>query len=399
MSNKILIIDNEVSNNLSIGDGCSGGGIFVRGSSVLIRNNKINENVTWGLFGSNGGGISISNWEDSTYIVDNIIMSNEASSSGGGIDFSSRGIIARNTITENIVGEEIFHFGSGGGINISYHPCVVGGGIKNGNNIFANIGEITDQEYGTQIFATDLANPIDARFNFFGANTDPDDTTQIYGELFVEPSINNFIEPDSSNLIITPSPVVIDTNLMSGNYEQKISFYNVSKSLTDSIEIFSITSKYGLVDISKSNLLIDAISEDSVILTFNMGEILLNKDTINVSSSEGDFLITFLILGYDSTTAIEQNSIITLNQFELYQNYPNPFNPSTTIKYELPVNGNVKLIIYDVLGGEIKTLVNGFKQKGRYEVQFNASGLPSGIYLYKIEAGNFSANRKMILLK
>jgi hypothetical protein len=87
------------------------------------------------------------------------------------------------------------------------------------------------------------------------------------------------------------------------------------------------------------------------------------------------------------------------SEFNLFQNYPNPFNPSTTIKYELPVNGNVKLIIYDVLGGEIKTLVNGFKQKGRYEVQFSASGLPSGIYLYKIEAGNFSANRKMILLK
>ena len=166
-SNKILIIDNEVSNNLSIGDGCAGGGIFIRTSRVLIRDNIINDNVTWGLFGSTGGGICAFNWEDSTYIVDNTIISNEASDYGGGIFFSSRGIIARNTISENIVGEESFHFGSGGGITVNYHPCVVGGGIKNGNNIFANIGEITDPEYGTQIIAIDLENPIDARFNFF----------------------------------------------------------------------------------------------------------------------------------------------------------------------------------------------------------------------------------------
>lgn len=83
----------------------------------------------------------------------------------------------------------------------------------------------------------------------------------------------------------------------------------------------------------------------------------------------------------------------------LYNNYPNPFNPSTVIKYQIPRNGNVKIIIYDMLGREVKTLVNGFKQKGQREVQFDASGLSSGVYIYRIEANEFSASRKMVLLK
>lgn len=398
-SKNILIINNEVSDNLSIGDGCRGGGIFVRWSKVLIRDNIIKDNVTWGLFGSDGGGISIGNWEDSTYIVNNTILSNEASSAGGGIYFSSQGIIARNTITENIVGEESFIFGSGGGIAVSYHPCVVGGGVKNSNNVFANIGEITSSEYGTQIITYDLEDTIDARFNFWGANIDPDDTTQIYGKLYIEPLVNNYIEPDSSNLIIAPSPVVIDTNLMSGIYKQKIGFYNVSKSLTDSIEIFSITSKYGLVDISKSNFLIEAISEDSVSLTFNVNEILLNKDTINVSSSEGDFLITFYILGEDSTTAVNQNSVYRPTQYKLSQNYPNPFNPVTKIEFTIVNDEFVELKVYDILGREVATLLNKEMRTGSYSIDFIAQNLTSGIYFYRLKTNNYSAVKKMILLR
>lgn len=398
-SKNILIVNNEVSDNLSIGDGCSGGGIFVRWSKVLIRDNTIKDNVTWGLFGSDGGGISIGNWEDSTYIINNIISSNEASSAGGGIYFSSQGIIARNTIAENIVGEESFILGSGGGIVVNYHPCIVGGGMKNSNNVFANICEITSPEYGTQIITYDLEDTIDARFNFWGTNIDPNDTTQIYGNLYIEPLVDNFIEPDSSDLIIAPSPVVIDTSLMSGIYKQKISFYNVSKSLTDTIEIFSITSKNGLVDISKSNFLIDAISEDSVSLTFNVSEILLNKDTVNVSSSEGDFLITFYVLGEDSTTSVNQNFINTPIQYELFQNYPNPFNPNTKITYSIPYSSFVSLKVYNILGKEIATLVNEEKTVGKYEVNFNAKNLSSGVYFYRIEAGKFLDTKKFILLR
>jgi hypothetical protein len=85
--------------------------------------------------------------------------------------------------------------------------------------------------------------------------------------------------------------------------------------------------------------------------------------------------------------------------FNLSQNYPNPFNPETTIKYDLPVNCMVKLKIYDVLGREVAELVNGFVSAGYHEVNFTSNGLTSGVYFYRIEAGNYINTKKFILLK
>jgi len=83
----------------------------------------------------------------------------------------------------------------------------------------------------------------------------------------------------------------------------------------------------------------------------------------------------------------------------LVQNYPNPFNPSTTIHYEIPNNGFVTLKVYDILGREVKTLVNQYESKGRYNVNFNASNLASGIYIYRLQSGSFISTKKMLLLK
>jgi glycosidase len=85
--------------------------------------------------------------------------------------------------------------------------------------------------------------------------------------------------------------------------------------------------------------------------------------------------------------------------YDLFQNYPNPFNPSTTIRYSLIKPDLVRIKIYDILGREVQTLVNEFKQAGLYEIQFDASVLASGIYLYRIESGSFVQTKKMILLK
>ncbi|MDY0079067.1 MAG: T9SS type A sorting domain-containing protein [Ignavibacteriaceae bacterium] len=89
----------------------------------------------------------------------------------------------------------------------------------------------------------------------------------------------------------------------------------------------------------------------------------------------------------------------TARSFELSQNYPNPFNPSTTISFTIPVKAMVMLKVFDNLGREIKTLVNEVKESGRYDVEFIASNLPSGVYFYKLQAGDFTASRKLILIK
>lgn len=86
-------------------------------------------------------------------------------------------------------------------------------------------------------------------------------------------------------------------------------------------------------------------------------------------------------------------------RFEVFQNFPNPFNPATTIKYDLPKDGLVQLEVFDILGRRITTLVNEYKTAGSYEHQFDASSLVSGVYVYKLQAGDFVNSKKMILLK
>ena len=86
-------------------------------------------------------------------------------------------------------------------------------------------------------------------------------------------------------------------------------------------------------------------------------------------------------------------------EYELAQNFPNPFNPNTSIKFTLPEAGNVKLKVYNLLGQEIRTLVNEYKEAGAYTINFDASDLNSGMYIYKIEAGSFTQTRKMTLIK
>ena len=87
------------------------------------------------------------------------------------------------------------------------------------------------------------------------------------------------------------------------------------------------------------------------------------------------------------------------DKFELLQNYPNPFNPSTSIRYAIINRQFVSIKVYNILGDEIATLVNEEKERGVYEINFNATELSSGMYLYKLQAGSFVEMKKMILLK
>jgi hypothetical protein len=103
---------------------------------------------------------------------------------------------------------------------------------------------------------------------------------------------------------------------------------------------------------------------------------------------------------------VETESILPTN-YSLSQNYPNPFNPTTTIKYSIPVKvkserskvKNVTLVVYDILGREVATLVNEKQKPGNYEVIFDASNYPSGVYFYRLQAGDYSNVKKLILLK
>ena len=108
--------------------------------------------------------------------------------------------------------------------------------------------------------------------------------------------------------------------------------------------------------------------------------------------SENNFNIIY------GTSGVRQiDNIVT--EYKLEQNYPNPFNPTTNIRFRIAESGRVILKIYDVLGNEITTLVNGYKPAGGYEVEFNASNFPSGVYFYSLNTGSFIQTKKMLLIK
>ena len=116
------------------------------------------------------------------------------------------------------------------------------------------------------------------------------------------------------------------------------------------------------------------------------------------SYGEGSYDIWLLMLSENPITVIE-NSINLPDRFQLEQNHPNPFNPSTTIEYSLPKSGDVSLNVYNIIGQEVIRLVNENQQVGNHHIKWDASNVASGVYIYRLQAGEFVQTKKMVLLK
>jgi hypothetical protein len=133
--------------------------------------------------------------------------------------------------------------------------------------------------------------------------------------------------------------------------------------------------------------------------------------TILISGPQGsDYHVGSMMLvddlAFGTTTAVDENTGITPTQFSLQQNYPNPFNPSTTITYQIPTSSFISLKVYNVLGNEITTLVNEEKKSGSYKLTWDAGGITSGVYFYRLHArptdghsAQFVETRKLLLLR
>jgi len=113
------------------------------------------------------------------------------------------------------------------------------------------------------------------------------------------------------------------------------------------------------------------------------------------SEAHTDELVKYSVLA----SVNEKNATTDPKSFSLSQNYPNPFNPSTIIGYQLPTKALVTLKVYDVLGREVETLVNAGQTAGIHSVTFDASGLSSGVYFYRVQAGTFTETKKLMVLK
>ena len=173
---------------------------------------------------------------------------------------------------------------------------------------------------------------------------------------------------------------------------------------------------------SDGNFLINfliGLSNSEGVDFFQNGDILIGNggtSSVKLFDSEGNYMEEFIPSGAGnlltpnavvireiSPVSVSEETSIINNKFVLKQNYPNPFNPSTNISFSLPASAFTQIIIYDMLGTEIISLVNEYKQAGNYDIEFNAEsatgGLPNGIYIYRILSGKYSDTKKMILLK
>jgi enediyne biosynthesis protein E4 len=142
---------------------------------------------------------------------------------------------------------------------------------------------------------------------------------------------------------------------------------------------------------------VDATDQNPIYAYSNSGQYSVRLIISNGTSS--DTLLRNDYISITPTTGIENNFSQTPQDFSLEQNYPNPFNPATQIKFSVPVETNVVLKVFDLLGREVATLVNEKKTPGFYELNFGGENLPSGIYVYSITAGSFTSSKKMLLIK
>jgi hypothetical protein len=177
--------------------------------------------------------------------------------------------------------------------------------------------------------------------------------------------------------------------------EIKLTVANISETSPAMNVNVTITRKSAALNFSKETEtieLIEAKAEAEASFTFDINRNTPEnrKDTIDfmITSSDGIMMIKSFIFHYTPP-----------KEFRLDQNFPNPFNPTTTIQYQLPKAARVTLKIYDILGSEVTTLVNEEQEAGYKEVKFNANNIASGMYIYRLTAGDFVSTRKMMMMK
>jgi hypothetical protein len=228
-----------------------------------------------------------------------------------------------------------------------------------------------------------LPSELPASNVWLGAGNNED--ISIVSAVYTFPSINSG-DILTKNLVIyrTNSTITGNVTLDGNSPNMELEMY---ATVTDSGYVRTFTDFNGNYTLHVSNKLYN--------YNISPGYLPPNYNGYSITAHPGQTNVNFNF----TLTDIESSQSLVPNEFLLEQNFPNPFNPRTSIRFNLPESGMVKLTLYNILGQEIRTLVNEFKEYGTYTINFNASDLNSGMYIYKIETGSFVQTRKMSLVK
>ena len=209
----------------------------------------------------------------------------------------------------------------------------------------------------------------------------------------------------SDSRFSTPTPVLTTTAYIYGDYDPTTLPGIMGGSKTDAITNTTVLASTDQVGISKFTDLTENFSQSSVVSTidgFPVGSLIWN-DTQNAAyaAAHANELRTIMsvYIAKGGVASVKANTNGVATTFELSQNYPNPFNPSTQIEFSVPQQSTVQLKVYNTLGQLVATLVNGNLSAGSHSVTFDARNLASGLYIYRLSAGNFTSVKKMMLLK
>jgi hypothetical protein len=361
-----------------------------------LTNSKVNTLVTGpnseggtNIFAGTGGGVFLSTNEGRNWIQTDLQNINTTSFA-----------VCPNSIDSIDEGNSIVFAGTFNGLFLSTNYGInwTQTGLANINvsSLVVNTGATDTSGAGatvvgsTKIFAGTLGHGI-----FFSTD---------YGTNWIQTDSNTWKDSFISTLLLK------DSNIFAGTYSRGVlrsTNNGTSWSVTNSglvyVNVFALTS----VDTK----IIAGTYGGGVYISTNNGtnwtavNTGLNDAYVNAFAVIGSNLFAGMESGIwrrpisEMLTGIEDKPKKLPTSFILCQNYPNPFNPSTTIKYAIPKQEHVILKVYDMLGKEVALLVNENKESGEYDINFNASKLASGIYFYRITAGEFTETKKLILLK
>jgi hypothetical protein len=382
---------------------------------IKIKHNICSENYKWGIFtgftddiliegnscsySEDEHGIYVSNSSDRPTIINNHSFNNNGCGihMNGDLSMGDDGIISNAIVAGNIIHDN----GVGGGSAINM-DCVQDSKIYNNllyNNHATGIAmyqiDGAEGSKNNKIFNNTIIHPSDGRWAILVVNASTGNT--IYNNILInkhsfrgsicldEESKPGFVS--DYNLVVNRLSDDDGNSNMSLTSWQAMGYDTHSQIVQDENIIFvnPANSDYHLLQTSQpTNIGTSLVSS------------VVNVDLDGITRPQGS---GYDIGAYEFTPTTPVDEEYTVNDFKLYQNYPNPFNPSTSIQYAIGDRQFVQIKVYDVLGAEVATLVSEYKSAGKYEVKFNTEELSTGIYFYRLKAGEYLETKKMILIK
>ncbi|MBN2279611.1 MAG: T9SS type A sorting domain-containing protein [Candidatus Marinimicrobia bacterium] len=396
LTSKNILNNTVIAGNFS---GDDGGGIYIAESKVDLMNSLIYQNHT----SYNGGGIQLVK-SSAVQLMNLKIIDNKANNNGAGIHLkSSNPVMNTITIAHNHASA------NGGGMAFSNSSPNVegfsfitnkcnekGDGIYAAENSEPYIVNCNFMEHFYAIYNDDSGNIFSVDTSYFGNPTGPmssNDNPTGRGD-----RVNDFVRINSWSAepeMAAPPIPMIDFRIT----------YRGDGEITLSWEPLPIADVQKYMIYYDEEMPVDYQFEHVLEVDKNASSVTISGLTPGINYHfagtvvDRDFYESWFtsIVTINGTVGLDDGKLA--QNYKLDQNYPNPFNPTTTIHYSLPMNNKVRIILYDMLGNSVKTLVNEHKSAGNHSFVLDGSDLSSGVYFYKLSAGNFAEMKKCILIK